>query len=69
MSQRHALAEVLRAARRRGWTVVRTRRHLVLRHPNGAVVTASASPKDRHATRNITADLRRAEQTEPRGEP
>lgn len=59
---RHALAEVSRAARRRGWTVTQTRRHHRLVHEHsGAVVLCSLTPSDRNATKRIEADLRRAE--------
>jgi hypothetical protein len=61
MSHRHALAEILRTARQRGWTVTQGRKHYRLTHPNGAVVTTSVTPSDRNAPKRIAADLRRVE--------
>ena len=56
------LARLLADARRRGWSVTRTRSgHVRLRHASGATVFTGSTPSCWRATRNVEADLRRAE--------
>jgi hypothetical protein len=54
-------SEVYRLAKSRGWEVENTRRHLLLVHPSGARVVASASPSCRRYLRNVEGDMKRAE--------
>ena len=56
------LLRLLEAARKRGWTVERTRgSHWRLAHPGGALVVASGTPSCPSALKNLRAHLRRAE--------
>ena len=56
------LARLLDAARKRGWSVERTRNsHWRLRHRTGALVVAPGSPSCPRALLNLRADLRRIE--------
>lgn len=60
------LRRLLKSARRRGWTVERTRgSHWKLRHPSGAVVVAGSTPSCPRAVLNTRADLRRIERRAP----
>lgn len=60
------LRRLLAAARRRGWSVEKTRSsHWRLRHPSGAQVTAGSTPSCPRALMNLRADLRRAERRAP----
>jgi hypothetical protein len=51
---------VLRLAELHGYALIRSRRHLVFRHPTGATVVTASSPSDRRALRNIEARFRRS---------
>lgn len=56
------LSKLFRVARSRGWTCQRTRHgHIMMRHPNGAVVFTGSTPSDARAIRNAKADIARAE--------
>jgi hypothetical protein len=65
MSRRSVVAargygKILRAAAAQGVDVTVSRSgHLKLRCPNGALITASASPSDSNAYKNLAKDLRR----------
>lgn len=64
MSRRRVAArgygKILRAAEAQGVAVsVGRSGHLKLRCPNGALITASVSPSDSNAYKNLAKDLRR----------
>lgn len=43
-----------------GWTVVRHKRHIVLRHECGALLTVACSPSDVRALKNVKKNAERA---------
>ena len=51
--------ELRRLAREHGWTLVHGGKHWILRHPSGAVASATDTPGDRRDLRNLAAKLRR----------
>ena len=53
------LREVLKLADRLGYTLVRDRRHIVLRSPIGKLVVISSSPGGGRAVQNMIAQLHR----------
>lgn len=52
-------AEVKALAGAYGFVHLRSKNHDFWRHPNGATVTTSKSPSDRHVMKKIEADFRR----------
>ena len=58
------LRALLDDARRRGWSVDRTRSdHWRLRHPSGAIVDSGSTPSCPRAVRNAAAAIRRVERS------
>jgi hypothetical protein len=53
--------QIAEEALARGWVVDRTKRHVRLRHPSGAVVLTSATYARGRGAKNFAADLRRIE--------
>ena len=51
--------ELRRLAREHGCTLVHGGKHWLLRHPSGAVASATDMPGDRRDLRNLAAKLRR----------
>lgn len=51
--------ELRRLARELGWTLTHGGKHWLLRHPSGAVASATDTPGDRRDLRNLAAKLRR----------
>lgn len=53
---------VKKLVRGRSWTVYgQKRRHLLLRHSSGAIISVPFSPSDRRAFLNFKADIARVE--------
>lgn len=51
---------VLKAARKQGWTVEKTRNnHLKLTNPEGQVYFTGSTPSDQRGVRNLVSDLRK----------
>jgi len=56
---------IIKGLRAKGWLVDKSRNHWMAKHPsNGQSVLISATPSCHHALKNITSDIRRAEQYE-----
>lgn len=53
------VAQAARDARRQGWTVEPTSRHVVFINPRGERYIAARTPSDYRGTRNMMAALRR----------
>jgi hypothetical protein len=53
-------AELLRAVRRAGWPLQRGAKHWIVYPPGRQQIVVSSSPSDRHAMRNVCAELRGA---------
>ena len=51
--------ELRRLAREHGCALVKGSKHWLLRHPSGAVASATDTPGDRRDLRNLAAKLRR----------
>ena len=51
--------ELRRLAREHGCTLTHGGKHWLLRHPSGAVASATDTPGDRRDLRNLAAKLRR----------
>ena len=45
---------------RKGWTLLRGKRHLIFRGPGGARIVMSATPSDWRAERKRERDIRKA---------
>jgi hypothetical protein len=54
------IKKILLDAYKEGWTPMKSKKHLKLKHPSGAVVAISRTPSDHRAALNIRGDLRRA---------
>jgi hypothetical protein len=67
MSKTTEMRKAIRKARKRGWTVVQSKRHYLLTWVNGGRVTASLSPSNQSGIRNFLADMRRVEKTLHKG--
>lgn len=53
------LRDKIRIARKYGFELVRDRKHLIFKHPNGSVVTASNTPSDPRGSKNFELRLKR----------
>ncbi|MBO1325361.1 hypothetical protein K2X14_11520 [Acetobacter sp. TBRC 12305] len=62
MMPRHALKELLRSVKARGWSAELTRGgHVRWKHTSGAFVFGAATPSDRRAIQNLKAQMKRVE--------
>jgi len=57
---RKELRDKIRMARKYGFELVRDKKHLVFKHPNGGVVIASNTASDPRGTKNFELRLKRA---------
>lgn len=55
------IKRVVKAAERRGWTLVKGGKHDVLKHPSGRRVQVSQSPSDMHAHKSLRRAIERVE--------
>lgn len=55
-----ALRQVDRELSRLGYQLVRSKRHLIYRHPSGATVSVAQSGSDPRGYTNLLSDARRA---------
>lgn len=46
-------------AKRYGFSLIRSRKHFVFKHPEGPLLTCSMSASDHRALRNVERDLKR----------
>jgi len=53
------LNKLLKKAAAEGWRQERTKKHIMLKHPCGAMVVVSLSASDHNAYRNMEADMKR----------
>ena len=67
MSRATEMRKAIRKAKKRGWTVVQTKKHYALTWKEGGRVTASLSPSCKNAFKNVIADMRRVEKTLHKG--
>lgn len=68
MSDSKAMAKLVKELQQKGWEVWQGGKHYRARHPSGALLTISCTPRCPHAYRNALADIRRIErQSEKKG--
>lgn len=61
MSMKKEVKQFLERAVKDGWVVEKTNgQHYQLKHPCGALVYCSSTPRDFHAIKNMEGDLKRA---------
>jgi predicted RNA binding protein YcfA (HicA-like mRNA interferase family) len=51
--------EIFKLAKLYGYILARQAKHLIFKHPNGAVLVTSKSTKDRRALRNTEREIRK----------
>jgi predicted RNA binding protein YcfA (HicA-like mRNA interferase family) len=51
---------LIKAAGRFGFVLVRRNKHLIFRHPSGAILVTSATAGDKRAVKNVEQSARRA---------
>jgi predicted RNA binding protein YcfA (HicA-like mRNA interferase family) len=51
--------ELLRTVAKHGFTLVRSNKHLIFRHPCGAQLVTAASASDVRSIRNVEGNIRR----------